>query len=57
MEKMQLGSPAGSPAQATPYLPNFLMGENTPANHHHRSFCKFLIFFFLKINALMNNFS
>lgn len=39
MEKMQLGSPAGSPAQATPFLPNFLMGE-TP-NNQNRSFCKF----------------
>lgn len=40
MEKMQLGSPAGSPAQGSPYLPNFLMGE-TPTNQHHRSFRKF----------------
>ncbi|CAG9802814.1 unnamed protein product [Chironomus riparius] len=32
MEKMQLGSPASSPAQNS-YLPNFLMGiENTPTN-------------------------
>ncbi|KAG5681089.1 hypothetical protein PVAND_010555 [Polypedilum vanderplanki] len=32
MEKMQLGSPQNT------YLPNFLMGEQTPTNQHHRSF-------------------
>lgn len=45
MEKMQLGSPASSPAQAIPFLPGFLMGESTQNQiPQHRSFCKLLNF-------------
>lgn len=47
MEKMQLGSPAGSPA-AGQYLPNFLlMGiQETPTN---LSFCKCKLLFSFKL--------